>query len=220
MIDLLEYARRLRVVDVWQPGNETGWVTPRFLYDPAAKYNGRVIAPSLTRYEWWMDHGTVGINTLRFWGEGGSIANGAFSLAHLLVPRDTTEYADGRAHDTADVVFKLVPDGYACNHAGPCISPIHNGNSKGVEYESRQNGTHDILDTQYVKGALLFAYDAARYGIRDYNRVPHGLVAVPWGRRSDPWAGKFDIARSWELVQAIRRDERIWRFWGLPQPRV
>lgn len=217
-IDMFPHAQALRVVDVHQAGNETGWVTPEVLYNPAKKHKGQVVAPTLGKYVFWMDHGTVGTNTLRFWGEGGSIANEAFSLAQYLVPKDSTEYRDGRQHDTRNVVFKMVPDGKACNHTGVCNDPVNNTNTKGVEYESRQNGTHDITDMQYIKGALIFAHDAAEHGIMDYFRIPHGLVAEPWQRRTDPWAGKFDIARSWELVQAIRRDARIWALWGLPQP--
>lgn len=218
MAEYFENAKALRVVDVWQPNNETGWVTPRGLYDPSVKIDGEVRAPSKLKTRHWFDHGTVGTNTLRFWGTGGSIANGTFSLAKYLVPRDQTVYADGTVHDTSNVVFKMIPDSAACNHTGPCIEPFSNRNSVGVEYESRQNGTHDITDLQYIKGALIFTHDAVVDSIRDYFRVPHGLAALPWGRRTDPWAGLFDIARSWEIVQAIRRDARVWVLWGLPQP--
>lgn len=213
-IDLYEAARRLQVIDVFKIGNITGWVTPRPLYDPAL---GR--APRLATVQWWMDHGTVGTNTLRFWGEGGSLNDRAgWSCTQYLAPRDLTVYRDGAQYDTRDTVFKMVPDGYATNHTGDCIYPINNTNTLGLEYESRQNGTHDITDAQYIKGALLYANAAARYRIPDYFRVPHGLVREPWGDRTDPWAGRFDIARSWELVQQIRQDPRIWAYWGLPQP--
>lgn len=203
----LQNARDLRVVNVFQPGNETGWVTPRILYDPTL---GK--APVLSGYRFWMDHGTVGTNTLRFWGEGKSAVPGNWTLAHYLVPRDTTVYKDNQPHDTRNVLFKMVPDGFTCNHTGDCIGPIGNHNAEGVEYESLQNGTHDITDMQYIKGALLYAYNSRAHLIPDWFRVPHGLVAEPWGRRSDPWAGKFDIARSWEIVQAIRRDPDIRAF--------
>lgn len=217
-IDYEQEAKRLIIIDMFKP-NVTGWVTPRALYDPAVKHQGVVIAPRLARYEWWMDHGTVGTNTLRFWGEGGSLSNGAFSLAQFLIPRDTTQYADGRVYDTKDVVFKMVPDGYACNHTGLCIYPIGNHNTLGVEYESKQNGTHDITERQYIKGALLYTYNSrlktGKQDIRDHRRVSHGLVATPWGRRSDPWAGGFDYAYSWAHVYAIRLDPRVFAFWGL-----
>lgn len=219
-MDLFEQTRALRVVDVWQPGNETGWVTPRVLYDPTVRADdGDVKAPGkLESVSGWVDHGTVGSNTLRFWGTGGSVANRTWSLAHYLVPHDTTEYADRRAHDTRYTVFKMVPDGYGCNHTGPTFAYFGGHNTIGVEYESLQNGTHDISEQQYIKGALLYAYAAASQHIRDYFRVPHGLIAKPWTRRTDPWAGLFDIAHSWELVQQIRHDPRIWQLWGMPQP--
>lgn len=213
MAEYYANALALRVVDVWQPGNETGWVTPPELYDPTLGH-----APRKQTTIAWFDHGTVGSNTLRFWGTRGSINNGTFTLAKYLVPHDTTVYADNRAHDTRNVVFKMHPDNMACNHTGDCIGPFSNINSVGVEYESLQNGTHDISDMAYVKGALLFTHDAAQDKIRDYFRVAHGIVAEPWGRRSDPWAGLFDIARSWAIVQDIRRDARIWALWNLPQP--
>ena len=214
-IDLYQAARDLRVVDVHLIGNESGWITAKILYDPAY---GKAPALASAGYQWWIDHGTVGTNTLAFWGRGGSIQNHTYSLAQFLVPKETTVYRDNRAHDTTNTVFKMVPDGFACNHTGPCIDPIGNDNALGCEYESLQNGTHDITDRQYVKGALLYAYNAALHGFPDWRRLPHGIIALPYGRRSDPYAGKFDIARSWELVQAIRRDERIWQFWGLEQP--
>lgn len=213
MTDYFPNAQALQVIDVWQPNNPTGWVTPRVLYDPAL---GKVFAKTTTLH--WFDHGTVGTNTLRFWGTGGSITNKTFSLAKYLVPKDSTVYADGNAHDTRNVVFKMSPDWASPNHTGACIVPFNNPNSVGVEYESLQNGTHDITDLQYIKGALIFTHDAVQDKIRDYFRVAHGTVAIPWNRRTDPWAGLFDIARSWEIVQAIRRDSRIWALWGLPQP--
>jgi hypothetical protein len=219
MSDYFEYARALRVVDVWKEGNETGWVTPRVLYDPTVKVNKKAMAPTKGKTIAFFDHGTVGSNTLMFWCTGGSVASGAYTLAKYLVPHDITVYADGREHDTRNVVFKMIPDWAACNHTGECVGPFNNTNSIGVEYESLQNGKHDIGELQYIKGALIFAYEAVLNKIRDYFRVAHGLVAInPWGRRTDPWAGMFDIARSWEIVQAIRRDERIWALWGLPQP--
>lgn len=213
--DLFQRARDLQVIDVWKPGNPTGWVTPKVLYDPA---EGK--APEWDFPRFWMDHGTVGTNTLRFWGEGSSAVQGNWTLAHYLVPRDYTQYRDGAMHDTRDVVFKMVPDGLGCNHTGLCLNGvINNTNTIGCEYESRQDGTADITDRQYEKGALIYTYAAALHHIRDYFRVPHGLVAEPWGRRTDPWAGQFDIARSWELVQQIRADARVWALWGLPQPK-
>lgn len=219
-VDLYDIAQRLGIVDVWAQGNETGWVTPRELYDPAL---GHVFkARPFTR---WLDHGTVGTNTLRFWGERGSIHNGTFTLAHYLVPHEQTQYADGLAHDTSLTVFKMVPPGYACNHTGLCSGNINNTNTLGMEYENLQNGKEPFSDLQYAKGALVYAYDAAANGIRDCFRTSHGLVAVEiengqlkWGRRTDPFAGPFDFAYSWELVQAARRDARIWQMWGIPQP--
>jgi hypothetical protein len=214
-VDLVHWAANLQVVDVHKVGNPTGWVTDRRLYDPRIPGNH---APTYTRPGWWMDHGTVGSNTLRYWGTGGSIRAGAWSLATYLIPHNETVYADNKARDTTFTVFKMIPDGYACNHAGDCITPIHNGNSIGCEYESMQNGTYDIEQAQYVKGALMYCYDSALYGIPDHARVSHGLVAEPHGRRRDPFAGPYDYDYSWHLVREVRRTKVIWQMWGLPQP--
>ena len=208
-----EMAQELKIVDVWKAGNETGWVTPRILYDPAY---GK--APALGTVIAWFDHGTVGSNTLQFWGTQGSIRNGTYSLAQFLVPHNSTRYADGKPHDTRNVVFKMVPDGRACNHTGKTIAPYGNWNSLGVEYESLQNGNHDFDVEQYIKGNLIYCHAAAVNRIGDHMRVSHGTVALPWGRRRDPWAGKFDYGYSWSITQEIRRDSRIWELWGLAQP--
>lgn len=215
MSELFERARRLRVVDCWKAGNETGWRTAPVLYDRTIKAaDGEVKAPRYAAPLFFIDHGTVGRNTLKFWGQGGSISSGAYSLAKYLVPHEQTEYADGRLHDTRNVVFKMHPDKFACNHVGPAIVPVTNSNSIGVEYESMQNGVHDIDDSQYITGALIYAYEAHLHGIRDAFRLSHGIVAIPWTRRTDPWAGKFDIAHSWLLVETIRADPDIRALWG------
>lgn len=232
MIDVWEAAQKLHVVDVWQQGNETGWVTPPVLYDPNVHYNGVSMAPSAVPPTRWLDHATVGTNTLQFWGQGGSIANGEFTLAHYLVPHESTAYADRKQHDTTWTVFKMVKNGYACNHTGLCAGGIGNRNALGCEYENLQNGVQVFSDLQYMKGALIYTHDAAMHGIKDAFRTSHGLVAGDiardssgiyywkYGRRTDPYAGPFDFAYSWELVQAIRREKRIWQFWNLPQPAV
>jgi hypothetical protein len=225
-IDLNEAARNLKVVLVYQDGNETGWVTPRVLYDYTVKTPrslafplGEVVAPRKERTIAWFLHGTVGANTLAYWGSGQSATpKGMWTLAKYLVPHDQTQYRDGRVYDTALTVFKMHPDWAASNHTGYCFGPFNNRNSIGVEYESRQNGIHDISAMAYVKGALLYAYQAAYDHLNDAFCVSHGLVASPWGRRTDPWAGKFDFAYHWWLVEEIRRDARIWEFWQLPQP--
>ena len=213
-MDAHDVALQLRVVDVWQDGNETGYITPKILYDPSLG-----MAPWLGAVDAWLLHGTAGRNTLRFWGEGGSAVAGNWTLAQLLVPRDQTAYADGKVHDTSFTVFKMAPDGSGCNHAGPCCANITNSNSIGVEHESLQNGTHDITPLMYTKSALLYAHDSAKLHLKDWRCQQHGIVAInPVGRRSDPYAGLFDIAYWWSLVVGIRADARIWQYWGLSQP--
>jgi hypothetical protein len=213
-------AQALRVVDVFTPGNETGWVTPAVLYNASVKHtDGKTKAPVPGTKKSWHWHGTVGTNTLAFWCQSkGSIQNGSFSLTNYLVPHNQTRYADGKMHDTRNVVFKMAPDNRACNHLGNCIAPYSNNTSFGVEYESLQNGTHDFENEMYIKGALIQANSQARFPIPDHHCISHGTVALPNGRRSDPWAGQWDFGYHWSIVQEIRRDGRIWRLWGLPQP--
>lgn len=213
MTDYLDAATRLRVVDVFDAGNETGWVTPFVLYLPALG-----VAPTKAQFKAWILHGTAGVNTLAYWGNGG---NGV-TCANALIPHEHTQYRDGHLRDTSWVVFKMVPFNFACNHAGECAAGINNTNSYGVEYESLQNGSNDISDQQLLKGALMYAHDAVAFpygGVKDHKCLMHGIVAInPVGRRSDPFAGPFNIARHWEHVQGIRRDARVWAYWRLPQP--
>lgn len=216
-MDYFPIAAKLHVVNVYEAGNETGWVTPKVLYDRGVKTaSGEIMAPVVEPIRAWIDHGTAGSNTLLFWGEGGSIASGEYTLANFLVPRDQTRYRDGKVHDTTFTVFKMVPDWARCNHAGICSAGITNRNSKGCEYESLQNGTHDITDMQYIKGALIYTYDAHGSSIPDWFRVMHGIVAIPWPRRKDPFSGLFDIARSWGIVTDIRQNANIRNLWKWP----
>lgn len=216
-LDYYNDAVELQVIDVWQPGNITGWVTPRVLYDASL---GHVY--SMLQVLYWMLHGTVGLNTLRFWCTGESIASGEYTMAQWLIPHDTTQFADGRMHDTSKMVFKMAPDGRSCNHTGFCIPPITNRNTIGMEYESWQNGSDDISRNMYVKGALVYTNaEASKATLTDAGVISHGLVANnPVGRRSDPYAGPFDYAYHFSIVQDIRRDPRIWARWGLPQPKI
>lgn len=212
-IDYYDLAKKLEVVNVWEPGNQTGYVTPRVLYDPSLHE-----APRRAKVARWILHGTAGTNTLAFWGNGGSAVPGNWTVANMLVPHERTQYKNGSVHDTTNVVFKMVPDGYACNHTGACSANVSNNNAFGVEYESKQDGTDDISDTQLIKGALLYANGAALEAVPDWFCLMHGIVRVPWPERRDPFAGKFNIARHWEHVLGIRADIRVWQFWGLAQP--
>jgi hypothetical protein len=215
MIDLYEAALNLKVINVYEPNNETGYRTPTRAYDPNVVTDCYPAQP----FQSWMLHGTVGTDTLRYWCEGDSL-----NVTQFLLPHDTQRYRDGSVHDSTHTVLKMIPDGRRSRHTGPCNGigtvQVNNRNTCGVEYESMQNGTHDITDSQYVRGALIYAYQSALSGIPDYRCISHGAVAVPGGRRSDPWAGDFRYARHWAYVQAIRQDARIWAMWGLPQPKV
>lgn len=230
LIDAYEAATTLRVVDVFRPGNETGYVTPPDLYEPRRTPDGRGWEiPPRGNILFWMDHATVGTNTLPYFAGipgvqlAGSVRDGRDVCCPYLIPKDRTLYADGRVADTSRVVFKMTPANRACNHTGPCVPftgvTPDNANTDGVEYENLQNGADPFTEWQIVKGALIYVYSAVVNRIPDYRRVSHGVVAEPWGRRTDPFTrGMFPFSRSWAYVEAIRRDPRIWQFWKLPQP--
>jgi hypothetical protein len=198
-IDFSEYAGRLNVINVFEQGNGTGRVTPRILYDPAL---GKV-------YPWrggkgLIMHGTAGTNTLPYF-TGGSVADGRYVCAHYLIPRD--DYT----------IYKMVPDGFGCNHVGesswydPAIKQPLGSYFYGIECESRQNWQEVITPAQHIKSGLVWAYLCARDRMDDRYVLSHSQIADPKGRRSDPEAGLYRPPLFWQTVIGIRAD---WpNFW-------
>lgn len=198
-IDYSDYAAHLNVIDVWQQGNPTGRVTPRVLYDSSL---GKV-------YPWRTPkglilHGTGGTNTLPYF-TGGSVADGRFVCAHYLIPRDDF------------TVYKMVPDGFSCNHCGnsdwhdPAVLQPLNSYFYGIEIEDRQNWNRgaqaqQITPAQHVKAGLIWAYLCARDRMDDRFVLSHSQIRIPWGERSDPEAGLFRYPLFWQAVIGIRAD--------------
>lgn len=204
--DYYAYSRSLNVIDVSRPGNGTGVVTDRRLYTPNP--------PQVPRWAGAVGmllHGTVGSNSLAYLA-GGSIADGRWVCAHYLIPKDLF------------TVYKLVPDGYGCNHAGPGRwRGVTNLNEcfVGVEIENLQNGQDEFPRSQYIKAAMVWANLSARDSLLDLNLTGHAQVATyadgHLGRRSDPLpAGPFDWCVFYQHLQGIRRDRRISDWWGVP----
>jgi N-acetyl-anhydromuramyl-L-alanine amidase AmpD len=208
-MDYADYAARLKITDVWKPGNPTGVVTDKRLYDPDA--------PGANCVRWrgprgLIMHGTAGTNSLS-WLAGGTVGSSWASI-HYLLPRD--DYT----------VYKMVPDGYAANHAGvagwhdPALVGVNlNSCFYGIECEDLQNWgrTQSITPAQHVKAALIWCYLSARDKLNDRYVLGHSQIAQPWGRRSDPEAGLWSWRDFWQHVQATRATDAVWQLWGLPR---
>lgn len=218
-VDYLDYASRLKIVDVFKPGNPSGVVTDKRLYDPDVQGSRAPGSPNSNTARWPTDtkgrgmimHATVGTNSLRYLA-GGSILDGRWVSAHYLLSKD--DYT----------VHKLIPDGFGANHCYPgtwrgYVNNI-NSNFYGVEVENRQNNSDPFTSGQYIKFALIWAYLSARDGISDLMIAYHGIVAPP-GHRTDPYTGGvWDAGAFWRAVWGVRLDARVWQFWGLPQPAI
>lgn len=206
-----EWANKLKVVSVFQPGNESGIVTDRRLYDPNFPGNR---APVPAPYEYFIRHVTVGVNSLS-WLAGGSIPE-TWASVNMLIPRGMNF-----------TVYKLFPDNFRGNHVGDAewmgrtegyIAP----RAYGVEWENRANGTEAVDQSQYIKGALIYAYWCAENKTLDRKVLDHSLIAIPHGRRMDPQAGLWSDQTFWDCVAQIRRAwPTNWPFpvwWGGSQP--
>lgn len=207
-----EWANKLKVIDVWKSGNDTGIVTDRRLYDKGFAGNR---APSVRPYKGFLIHGTAsGGNSLSFLA-GGSWGS-SYACVPYLIPRGTSA-----------TLYKLIPDGHRGWSAGDSewrgvTDETLNSELLPVEIENRQNWSEAIQPTQYIKLALLYAFESAHYQLQDNMVVSHSLIAVPHGRRSDPEAGLFSYGTFWDLVMQIRRAwPTNWPFpvwWGGSQP--
>lgn len=99
-IDLVSYLANLKVVDVWKPGNASGLVTDRRLYEDKVRLNPP---------KGMVAHGTAaaasnGLNSLAYLA-GGSIADGRWVSADQYIPKNGT-------------LYNLIPTDRYCWHAG------------------------------------------------------------------------------------------------------
>lgn len=203
-VDYLEYARRLRIVNVWQPGNPSGVVTNPVLYTPQQDEYGNWLYPPYRGVRHIIRHVTAGRNSLPWLAGVGQLE----VSIHYLIPTDPY------------TVYKMIPDEHMCNHVGDAVfagDDWLNSTSIGEEYENPADGGRTpITQSQYIKGALVTCNAQGRYHIPDWQETDHGLVALPWGRRSDPWAGGFDYDAYNAHKKAIRETPLVWAFWGMP----
>jgi len=229
--DYFWWATNLKVYSIFSRDpalNPTGYVTPEILYKTARQIKGGR-APQWQGGAAYIEHGTVGRNTLPYFAEGygepaGVVAEGRYACTHYLNPKDSTRLGDGRILDTTLVMFKMVPDGFACNHVGEAEYRAHGkyysqswleSHAYGIEHENMQNGTDPFTPAQLIKGALVYVYLAAKDGISDLMHISHKIIATPFGRRGDPDAGPFDWQAFLGHIHEIRKDRRIWQFWSM-----
>ena len=196
-----EYAGKLNIINVFQPGNPSGHMTPPVLWSPS------VCPPGTFTPKGGLIHGTVGSNTLPYF-TGGSVADGRMVCAHYLLPKD--DYT----------VYKLVPDGKPCAHAGPSrwrgVTNLNNA-FYGFELENLQDQVDPFTAGQYIKLALNWAYLAARDHIPDIMLTTHHAVCLPADRRYDPDAGNFSYSTFYGHLHEIRKPENWPTNWGLAQ---
>lgn len=201
IINVGHEAGTLNVIDIWKPGNPTGIVTKRILYDPAVKWtDGQSYAPTPHTPEGLIMHATaikkLGDSSLRFLAE--LTVGGNWACINYLVPEGDNPN-----------VYKLVPDGFMANHVG--IAEWRgrkdlNGRFLGIENEKTANWQDAVEVKQIIKDALIWCYEAARYHLLDINMLSHSMVAVPHGRRTDPESSLFRWAMFWDFVAQIRRN--------------
>lgn len=218
-IDYQKWAADLRVIDVWAPGNPTGIVTDKRLYDPTVAGSRAPAKLPGGKGVGGIKHATVGSNSLNYLARG-SADDGRWVSIHYLIPKNSTRLPNGLVMDTTKTVFKIVPDGYGANHCYPGTwrGHVNDMNSRfyGVEVENLQNGSDPFLVEQYIKFALVWGYVAAKDRIPDVMLVDHGKVAPP-GHRTDPWTGGvWDDALFYGIMWDLRKPENWPSMWGLP----
>lgn len=203
IIDVQDAAAKLRVVDVWQSGNSSGVVTH------PSKYFRQGVKP----YDRFVRHVTAGTNSLGWLAGTNTVA-----CIPYLIPTNATD-----PHPENWTVYKMIPDDSRCFHVGDMEwrgeqETFWHPRTMGHEIENVANFRTPIEDRQYVKSALLYAYDCARYRWQDNMVFDHSLIAVPHtnvgGRRTDPQAGLFREAVWWDLIWQIRR---AWPWQDVPR---
>lgn len=205
LIDVADAAAKLRVIDVWRTGNPSGVVTQPSRYVAGA------------RYDRFVRHVTVGTNSLRWLAQTGP----ARVSIPYLIPTDASDpFADNWT------VFKMIPDGTYTFHVGDMEwhgeqETFWHPRASGHELENAGNWRTPIEDRQYLKSALIYTFDCAKWRWLDRMVFDHSHIAVDHtnagGRRTDPQAGLFSEAIWWDYIWQIRRDPAIWQMWGMPR---
>lgn len=199
-IDLVSYLANLKVVDVWKPGNPSGIVTDRRLYEDKVR---------LTPPKGMVAHGTAapassGLNSLAYLA-GGSINDGRWVSADQYIPKNGT-------------LYNVIPTDRYCWHAGyghwNGLGNL-NVNFWGVEMENKEDGVDPFSEEQYVTLAASWCARSAWWKCLDINVCAHAWCAEDdggpcvnkKGRKSDPF--KFRWGKFWAYVYRIRQPE-VW----------
>lgn len=206
IINVVESAAKLRVVDIWRAGNESGVVThPSMYWRDGAK-----------PYDRFVRHVTVGTNSLVYLAH-----NDRLACIPYLIP---TKVSD--PHNDNWTVWKMIPDDARAYHVGDMewhgeSEAIWHPRSMGHEIENLGDFKHEIEQRQYIKSALLYAHDCAVWKWQDTMVFDHSTIAIDHtsagGRRTDPQAGLFRESIWWDYITQIRSnwpwtDVAVW--WG------
>lgn len=203
-INVAEAAAKLRVIDVWRVGNPSGVVTH------PSKYFRQGVKP----YDRFVRHVTAGRNSLNWLA-------GTFTVACIPYLIPTGAFDPDPDNWT---VYKMIPDDARCYHVGDMEwhgeqEAFWHPRAMGHEIEHVADFRTEIEERQYLKSALLYAYDCARYRWQDFNVFDHSTIAVPHtntgGRRTDPQAGLFRESAWWDAILQIRaawpwQDVAVW----------
>lgn len=151
---------------------------------------------------------------------------GGSSLDYLLAYHEPVSSSDQLiARD--GTIYQLIPPGHFAYHSGPAewegYSDPPGGEDEGglnmafygVEIENTNDGREPYTAAQYVSAAATYAYKCAvNRWPNDRQVVAHAWVALPYGRKTDPF--RFNWAFFWKVVWDIRRDWPLAKFGGIP----
>lgn len=201
LFDVADAAARLKVIDTWKQGNPSGVLTQGSRYEPQ---------PDGVKYDRFIRHVTAGTNSLKWLAQTGPAR---VSIPYLI----PTKASDPDPNNWT--VWKMIPDGNYTFHVGDMEwrgeqEGFWHPRSMGHEIENIANFRTPIEQRQYVKSALLYAYDCARWKWLDTMVFDHSQIAVPHtnegSRRTDPQAGLFNEGVWWEYIWWIR-DNWPWQ---------
>lgn len=152
-------------------------------------------------------HTTIGRNSLS-WLQGGSYHAGTPASCDKLFAKDGTVYlltGDGGQAEMSYHAGRSTWRGqYTLEGKTGYKVQTLNRIYLGYEVENLDNDVDPFTPAQMLSVAASYAYDAARWRIKDVNLTSHARCAMPYGRKSDPL--HMDFGWFWQLVWDIRRE--------------
>lgn len=157
-------------------------------------------------------HVTVGSNSLLWLAD-----TSPFASIPYLIPTKASD------PDPANwTVYKIIPDDMYGYHVGDM--EFHGEDETdwhpiawGFEVENLGDFAHPVEQRQYIKAALLYAYDCAVHKWFDREVYDHSTIAIDHtaagGRRTDPQAGLWVDSIFWDYVRQVRD---AWPWPNLP----